>query len=217
MSDVPTFDDLASDLVTESDVNETAVEQQDTTPTESSTEETKSPEVADTTEAAEEEAETDSSDETDGETEELAEEEQPQSKADERKAQLNTEIRDLVTQRRDLMQQVEELNARVYAPQSIDDLTQEVNPETGDYYSRLEARVIANEQRTELAEYNTRVAEAQLVISSESERVLNDFPMFNPDSPEYAPAVAEQAAQLLRQNLQTDPNTGQISGTNIST
>jgi outer membrane murein-binding lipoprotein Lpp len=201
----PSLSDLAGELAGDADVKEEAVAQ-DATTEESSTEETKTTEeeaAADSTES-----EDDGADASD--TEETTEEDSEQSPAEQRKAQLNTEIRDLVTQRRELMQEVEQLNAQVYAPQSVDDIM----AETGQ--SQAEARITAMEQRQELSDYNNRIAEAQLVIGTESERVLNDFPMFNPDSPQYKADVATQAAELLKSNLLYDQNTGQIIGSNIS-
>lgn len=213
MADAPTLEDLAGDLAGEVDVKEAAVAE--TAPEESSTEGTK-PEVAEESKETPEESETEetpadeSKDEVEPEPIEETEEEKPQGKAEERKQQLNTEIRDLVTQRRDLMNEVERLNAQAYAPQTTD----EIMAETGQ--SQSEARITAMEQRQELSEYNTRVAEAQLVLESESARVFNDYPMFNPDSADYNPTVAAEAAQLLRDSLQYDQNTGQVIGSNIS-
>lgn len=86
--------------------------------------------------------------------------------------------------------------------------------ETGQ--SQADARITAMEQRQELADYNNRIAESQLVIQSESQRVLQDFPIFNPSSPEFRPEVASQAAELLKSNLQFDSNTGQLIGASIS-
>lgn len=199
--DIPTLEDLAQELAPAEDVKEETAEQAPATE-ESSPEEPKAPETTETPEETEGEVEEPAPDETEPET--------PVTKADERKTQLNTEIRDLVTQRRDLMNEVERLNSQVYAPQTAD----EIMAETGQ--SQAEARITAMEQRQELSEYNTRVAEAQLVISSESERVLNDFPMFNPEAPEYNEGVASQAANLLKSNLQFDQNTGQVIGSTIS-
>lgn len=204
-ADVPTLEDLAADLAgdsQETDVKEEPVVAEPTEP-ESSPEETTDPtdEPSDE-EPSEEEASTE-------EEPEPSEPEERLSPAEERKQQLNTDIRDLVSQRRDLMNEVERLNSQVYAPQSVDDIMDE----TGQ--SQAEARITAMEQRQELQAYNTQVAEAQLVIGTESERVLRDFPMFNPDSPDYNPNIASQAASQVAAAIQTDPNTGQITGSNL--
>lgn len=131
------------------------------------------------------------------------------TKADERKSQLNNEIRDLVATRNALKAEVEKANADVYQPATEKDLVDEG-------MSATEAKVEALRQQIEVRDYNERVAEAQLTIESESQRVLSDFSAFNPDSPEYDKELANEAAELLQQNLITDPNTGQIIGTNVS-
>lgn len=211
-TDIPTMADLATDLA--EDVKDETVETQETTTEESSTEDNKAPEVAEQKESEEGQSESEDSEakesEEQSDTEDTQTEEQPQGKAEERKQTLNGEIRDLVSERNNLRTEVERLNSQVYAPESVEDIMEN----TGQ--SQAEARITAMEQRQELSDYNSRVAEAQLVIGNESERVLSDFPMFNPDSPDFNPAVADQAATLLSQNLLVDPNTGQVIGSNVS-
>jgi hypothetical protein len=67
-----------------------------------------------------------------------------------------------------------------------------------------------------MEKFNNQVADAQLTISSESERVLRDFPLFNPDSEEYDKELAGEAAGQLQSMLITDPNTNQVIGSNGS-
>lgn len=214
--DTPSLTDLAADLADEavsSDVNEEPVEQT-TTESASSTEDTKESETA---ESVEEPA---------GETDEQSADEEPtQSAADKRKAELqadieagkqalgidpNTEIRDMVAARRAIREAVEAMNAQVYAPQTPD----EIMAETGQ--SQAEARITAMEQRQELADYNNRVAETQLVLRTEAQRVVQDFPMFNEASPDYNPQLAAQADRLLGSTLEIDPNTNQVVGYKVS-
>ena len=133
----------------------------------------------------------------------------PPSKAESRKDQLNTEIRDLVAQRNQLKQEVEKANAAVYQPATESDLIDQGMTE-------LEAKVEAMRQENEMEKYNTQVAEAQLTINSEANRVLEDFKIFNPDQPEYDKELAEEAAELFQANLIYDQNSGQIIGSNIS-
>jgi hypothetical protein len=130
--------------------------------------------------------------------------------ADARKEQLNSEIRDLVTKRNELKKQVEEANAKVYQPQ-----TEEALKEGG--MSELEAKVEAMRQQQEIDKYNSTVAEAQLVIESESERVIRDFPVFNPemDGKGYNKQLHEAASELFNANLIKDENTGQTVGTHM--
>jgi hypothetical protein len=169
-------------------------------------EETKDKLEADDTADKSEEPEAKDTD-TEGEPEET--ETKPQTKADERKTQLNTEIRDLVAQRNALKEQVTKANSEVYQPASEQDLVDEGMTTT-------DAKVEALRQQIEVRDYNERVADAQLTLSSESERVLNDFPIFNSESDQFDEELAQEAAQLLQANLVTDPNTGQVIGSNVS-
>ena len=144
------------------------------------------------------------------------EQEKPQSKGEQRKEQLNTEIRDLVAQRNHLKQQVEQLNTQAYQVPSEQDLQDQINPDTGEYYTALEAKLTRMEQQQQLRDYTERVTEAQLAISAEAQRALKDFPMFDSSSPNYDPEIAQEADAILQQNLVVDPNTGQIVGSRIS-
>lgn len=157
------------------------------------------------TEAEPKESETETEGESDDET---VETETKPTKADERKAQLNTEIRDLVAQRNALKDEVAKAN-EVYQPATEEDLVSEGMDAT-------EAKVEALRQAIEVKDYNDRVADAQLTIESEAARVLQEYPQFNPDSEQYDEELSNEAAQLLEANLIQDPNTGQIIGSNVS-
>lgn len=143
------------------------------------------------------------------EADETPAEDKPQGKAEERKAQLNSEIRDLVAQRNALKTEVEKANAEVYQPATEDELV-----DSG--MTQLEAKVEAMRQQQEMEKFNTQVAEAQLTIASESDRVLRDFPIFNPDSEQYDKELAQEAAGHLESMLVIDPNTQQVIGSNGS-
>lgn len=152
--------------------------------------------------------------ETDGEapeTEAPAEEteEKPFPKAEERKAQLSADIRDLVAERKSLREEVERLNAQVYQPATEDELMQEQG------LSATDAKLEALNQRMQIKEYNDRVVESQLSLSSDSQRVLREFPIFDPDSDQYEAEIAENAAQLMESNLIIDPNTNQVIGSHV--
>lgn len=133
----------------------------------------------------------------------------PAGKLEERKAGLNTEIRDLVAQRNALRAEVEKANAEAYQPATEEELI-------ADGSTATDAKVEALRQRIEMKDYNDKVADAQLTIESESQRVLTDFPSFNPDSKEYDSELADEAAELLQANLIVDPNSGQVIGSNVS-
>ena len=211
-------------------VNEPVVA--DTTPTESAPVKTTSSEVAedefdglgdvDLTNPTDVKEETESKDteastkEPDVKPTEESTEAQPLSKAEDRKQQLNQEIRDLVSKRNTIREEVERQNAEVYQPATDEELLGQINPETGEYYNRLEAKLAAMEQRQEIATYNNQVAEAQLTLSSEASRALQDFPMFDEQSPEYDAESAKEADDLLGASLIFDPNTGRPIGSNLS-
>ena len=153
---------------------------------------------------------------TDSDDEQSEDEEEPQSKGEKRKDQLNTEIRDLVAQRNTLKQQVEQLNSQAYQVPSEQELQDQINPDTGEYYTALEAKLSRMEQQQQLREYTEQVTEAQMTVSSEAQRALQDFPIFDSQSKEYDPEIAAQADAILQQNLVVDQNTGQIIGSRIS-
>lgn len=136
-------------------------------------------------------------------------EDKPLGKAEERKLKLNTEIRDLVSKRNELKSEVEKANAEVYQPATEDELVE-------DGYSETDAKVEALRQEIEMRNYNDKVTEAQLTLNSESERVIQDFPIFDDNSPDYDEDLAVQTGELLEANLIRDPNTKQVIGSNIS-
>ncbi len=137
-----------------------------------------------------------------------AEPEKPRP-AEERKTQLNTEIRDLVSERNKLRDEVTKLNAETYQVATEQELVD-------GGMTEIEAKVEQMRQEREMDKFNSQVADAQLTISSESDRVLRDFPLFNPDSEDYDKELAEEAAGHLGSMLIIDPNTNQVIGSNGS-
>lgn len=174
-----------------------------------------------------EEADADSHDEERGSEE--SESQPPAKGAEMRKQQLNTEIRDKVAERNALRREIEELNRQKYQLKSRDDLPSveqllgEVNPETGDYFTRTEAQLILlqaeqelDRQARQMDEYNNQLVEINMALRNEAESVLRDFPMFDPNSSEYDKDLAAQADRLLENSIIRDPNTGRIVGSQIS-
>lgn len=134
----------------------------------------------------------------------------------------NAEIRDLVA-RRNALKDLQEAKARETQLASESELLNEVNPDTGDYYTPQEAERIAralslqtSQQTAAQASYQAQVRQNQITLDSEASQALKDFPAFNPDSTDYKPELAQSAAQMLAQNLITDPQTGEIIGSNLS-
>ena len=149
-----------------------------------------------------EEAPAETPDDTPAEEEPRGEDKQLTPKAENRFQQLAND-------NRALREQIEQLNAQVYQPQTVQDLIDEgLTPEL--------AEVRALKQELEVTNYNNRVVEAQSSLNQESMQVLKDFPIFDPESDNFQEDVALQAAELLEANLITDPNTGQIIGSHVS-
>ena len=190
----------------------------DPTPAEDNSQEPITADEESTTEEAEE-----SEDETEPQEENAEDEDQPapveeetKSKADERKEKLNQEIRDLVQTRNQIRQDVEKANGEAYKPATVDQLLEEVNPETGEYYNRLEAEIATMKQQNAVRDYTNQVAEQRLVIVSEAQKALQDFPIFDAESPEYNKDVAEQVDTILAGAIIRDPRTGQVIGSHVS-
>lgn len=203
-------DDVQDGEITLDDFNS---DEQDTAKAESSPVETKEPEEPKEEAEAEPEAAKEETEDTTEDTEVVSDEtnsEEKPSKADERKAQLNTEIRDLVATRNTLRDEVAKVNSEVYQAPTEQELIEEG-------MSPSDAKVEALERRLELRDYNDSVAEAQLTLESESERVLKDFPIFNPESEDFDKDLAAEVAEIMQSNLVLDPNTGQVRGSNVST
>lgn len=219
-------------------VNEAAVEE--TATPESTTEETNSP----TTEAVDSEesqsTETEGNEEQSETTDETDEDDQPKSRADQRKEQLDSEIEDLerkltpqeeirqkVARRNELRQQIEARNAQLYKAQelpTIEQLLEEVNPESGDYYTRMEAKIAvmeaerqAEKQESQFRQYNDQVAESLYTLESETTQALKDFPMFDESHPDYSSVkgLAEEAAVVMSSALQKDA-AGNLVGSAVS-
>lgn len=225
-------------------VNTEVVEE--TTASEATTEETNSPATqTDSGELilpeTESTKEAEASSDSDDDTEETEETDQPKSRAEQRKEELDTEIEELerkltpqeeirekVAKRNELRQQVEALNAQAYqAPPvpSVDELVEQVNPATGDYYNRLEAEVEIMKQREAAREYNDslrqyseQVAESLATLEGETQAVLEKFPQFdatNPENSEFK-GLIEEAGSIINSGLQYDPNTNAMIGSTVS-
>ena len=194
--------------VTESAAVETNDSQVDEVAEDTSTEETDS-QGGDDAEQSEETTE-------DTEAEETDTNDKPQSKGEKRVDQLNTEIRDLVAQRNAIRTEVEQYNSQVYKPAQVDELLEQVNPDTGEYYNRLEAQIESMKQERQVEKYNNQVAESLVALESDVQRVFNEFPMFDTKSDEYNPEIAGQVAEILAESLIRDPNTKQVVGSRIS-
>ena len=207
----------------------------ETTPTEASTEENKTSAdnsnddelVLDFSEEPDEPTEEEpSSEEKPSETTESKEK---STRADERKKQLTNEIRDKVAERNALREEIAELSRQKYGLKSaqdlptIESLVDQINPATGDYYTRAEAenlrlsqRLDAMEQKQEFDNYVERVTDNLTQLSNEANQVIKDFPLFDPESDQYNAELTEAADKLMQESLITDEKTGQVIGARVS-
>jgi hypothetical protein len=136
--------------------------------------------------------------------------------AETRKDQLNNEIRELVAQKNRLREEVAKANSAVYAAQTPEEILAEAQANDQELTS-AEARIEAFEQRQRITEYNNQVSDLNANLSVESLQVMSDFPMFNPEAPEYDAALATRAAAVYQKaaKIETDPQTGLIVAANV--
>lgn len=199
------------------------------------------PKEADKSEPAKEEVKTESTEETEAEadvtpadSEETSTEEQ---QVEEEKLSPKSENRfqKLANENKQLREQLSQLNSIEAQITTEQDLLNQVNPETGDFYTVAEAERLArfqtNEARQgELAQerYELQVQTNQSIINNEAEQVITQYPQFSrflpgtekvdpqtgqltgAPNPKYNAAQANQAATLMEQVLIRDPNTPEI-------
>ena len=156
-------------------------------------------------------------------------EDEKSNRALERKQQLNLEIRDKVAERNALREEIAELSRQKYELQSAQDiptveaLMEQINPNTGDYYTRAEAenlrlsqRLDAMEKQKEFDGYVERVTDNRIQLSNEANQVVKDFPIFDPESKEYDAELTQMADELMKAQLIIDKKTGQVIGSRVS-
>lgn len=137
-------------------------------------------------------------------------------------------FRNLVNERDQLRERLAQLESRKSQVATEQELLNEVNPETGDYFTPAEAERIARmhtlQESQKLAEQEAQTLQLQqhqYTINAEAEQVVKDFPIFrefNPDgtkNPEYSREAAIEAAEFVRDHLVFDQQ-GNILGSNVS-
>ena len=121
---------------------------------------------------------------------------------EERKQQLNREIRDMVAQKNQLAQELAAINEQVYAAQTPEELVEAgVDP--------AEARIQSMEQREQLRDFNTHVADVNANLGIQSLQVMSDFPIFDPNSASYNDELSKKAKALYESvaGIETDEKT----------
>lgn len=114
----------------------------------------------------------------------------------------------LANDNRALRQQIEELQAKKAQFATEQDLVNEVNPETGEYYTPQEIERISWQQSREAqAErvnqelYAAQVQQNQQVTSDETMKAVKDFPLLDPNSKDYVPEIGQQYAEALNDSF----------------
>lgn len=148
--------------------------------------------------------------------------------AKQRKEQLNSEIRELVAQRNAIREETNRLIKEKYGSQSNgqakteDELVNTINPETGDFYTRAEAQAEITKNRLDQLEqerqrevFANQIAESRFAMEQEAAKVVQDFPIFDSQSTQYNKEIASEAAEILSEAIETDPQTGMQIGCKI--
>lgn len=158
---------------------------------------------------------------------EETQEEQPQD-TEQLAPKSQNRFQQLANERNEYKRQLEEYRAREARIAREQELTNEINPETGDYYTPQEIERLAFSQSKEqeaaqVAEqrYELEVQDVQLQLRDEANRALTDFPMFDETSKDYDPELAADADELLGSNLVMERDeqgrlTGRVIGSNVS-
>lgn len=118
---------------------------------------------------------------------------------------------------RELRRQIEELEARQAQFANEQGLLNEINPDTGDYYTPQEIERLswqqsreAEAQRTSQELRNLQIQQNQGQIAHEASTVVQEFSILNPESNDFNPTIAQTFDDLLADNLQfiaSDGNT----------
>jgi hypothetical protein len=131
-------------------------------------------------------------------------------------------FRQAINERNELRQQIVQLKAQEAQFAQEQELLNEVNPDTGDYYTPQEVERIAfqksrENQQQQIAEqrYALEIQQNQQTIASEAQRAMQEFPEFDSTSPQYDPELTAQADLIMQQSIITDQN-GTVIGANIS-
>ncbi len=131
--------------------------------------------------------------------------------AEARKNALQTEIRELVSKRNELRAEVEQQNAKAYRVETAEELAEQG-------LSEEEAENEILRQEMQMREFNLHVADLNANLNLESLQVMQDFPIFDPDSSEYDSGLAQRVRGLYEQAAQpqVDKKTGLVLKSNIA-
>lgn len=132
-------------------------------------------------------------------------------------------FRQMANENRELKRQYEELQARQAQFATEQQLLDQINPETGEYYTTDEVARIAHfqrlqqqQERTQQEAYQMQVRMSQNQLLEDGEKALRDFPMFDASSDKFDPELSALVDPILQANAITDPNTGEVLGMRVS-
>lgn len=170
----------------------------------------------------------------------------PKKGAEARKEQLggeisqqSEEIRQLVAEKNRIVQEREqaerelaELRQTSYQQAlqqqlpTVEQLMQQENPDTKDFYTEFEAKAMVQnatlqqqiaqmQQQREVDAQNAQIAASVNGLASDADRALRDFPVFDSQSPEYDPELSATVDAIVDEMLIRD-NTGNPVGAKMS-
>jgi outer membrane murein-binding lipoprotein Lpp len=208
-------EEATTDVNAEIDVDIFADEAETPAPEESSTEETKpqaevkAEEPAESTET-EGEAKDEAQATDEAETEETETDQPKPRTAEARKAQLSDEIRTLNSKKNDLAREVSQLNNQLYRAQTPEELQEQG-------YDPAMAEIQALKQERQISDYTNHVTNLTHSVNTEALQVMHDFPVFDPNSPEYDEGLSNraEAVYLKAAGIQQDPKSGLITQANV--
>jgi len=160
--------------------------------------------------ATDKETDSDDSDEEQSTKEPNAEDTETEAQPQEGDKPLTTKsenrFQKLANENRELKEQLQRLNSQETQVAAEQQLLQEVNPETGEYYTPQEAERMARAQALEQSQqtiaqerYNLQVQQNQQTILSEVQQVV-ELPIFNPTAKEFNPQLTAQYEDILSEN-----------------
>lgn len=156
------------------------------------------------------------------ETQEEPEPTEAQDETEELAPKSQNRFQKLANENRELKEQIERLRLQETQLATEGELLNEINPDTGDYYTPQEIERIAFQQTREQQmqqvaqeRYQLEVQQNQASIANEATQALQEFPMFDSNSPEFNPELTAQADALLKQSLIVDEN-GVLLGSHVS-
>lgn len=155
--------------------------------------------------------EPDTSEETEKLRDEAIEKANSAKGAEARKESLNNEIRELVSKRNEARKEYEAEIAKNYRTETVEELEdQGLSPEDA------EKEVLR--QENEMLKFNQHVSDLNGTLNIEALQVMQDFPVFDPESPLYDKDLSGRVRELYQQAAQpqVDEKTGFVLKSNLT-